>query len=99
MGLPDLVVDKPVLDGSQNGAWSRWHVCVGVGSDIPGAVEECGLLTLTDSVLLNIFSVGHLAGTIRAGGVRPAVENTEVAGHGARRAAIGLLSPHPPRGL
>jgi hypothetical protein len=63
MALPDLVVDKPVLDGSQNGAWSRGHVCVRVGSDIPGAVEECVLLALTDSVLLKIFSVSYLAGT------------------------------------
>jgi hypothetical protein len=54
MALPDMVVDKPVLDGSQNGAWSRGHVCVRVAGDIPGAVEECVLVALTDSVLLKI---------------------------------------------
>ena len=40
MALPDMVVDRPVLDRSQNGAWSRGHVCVRVAGDIPGAVEE-----------------------------------------------------------
>ena len=62
MALPDMVVDKPVLDRSQDGAWSRGHVCVRVGSDIPGAVEECVLLALTDSVLLKISSISYLAG-------------------------------------
>ncbi|WP_212419577.1 hypothetical protein [Bradyrhizobium sp. AUGA SZCCT0283] len=60
MALPDMVVDKPVLDRSQDGAWSRGHVCVRVASDILGAVEECVLAALTGSVLLKILSVGYL---------------------------------------
>jgi len=60
MALPDMVVDKPVLDRSQNGAWSRGHVCGRVAGDIPGAVEECVLVALTDSVLMKVSSVGYL---------------------------------------
>ena len=52
MALPDMVVDKPVLDRSQNGAWSRGHVCVRMAGDILGAIEECVLVALTCSVLL-----------------------------------------------
>jgi hypothetical protein len=87
MALPDMVVDKPVFDGSQNGAWSRGHVCVRVASDIFGAVEECVLAALTGAVLLKIddnlrpqpraaSSVPRPA-SIWADGVRPTVENTE----------------------
>ena len=61
MALPDLVVDEPVIDRSQNGTWPRGHVCGRVADDIPGAAEECVLLALTDSVLLKVSSVGYLA--------------------------------------
>jgi hypothetical protein len=37
------------------GAWSRGHVCVRVAHDILGAVQECILAALTDSVLLKIL--------------------------------------------
>ena len=57
MALPDMVVDKPVVDRSQNGAWSRGHVYVRMAGDIPGAIEERVLVALTCSILLKILSM------------------------------------------
>lgn len=46
VALPGMVVDQPVPDGSQNGAWPCGDVCVRVGRDIPRSVEECILAVL-----------------------------------------------------
>jgi hypothetical protein len=53
MALPRMVVDKSVFDGSQNGSWSRGHVCFCLADNIPGAVEEYSLVAMTDSTSLD----------------------------------------------
>ena len=44
--LPDMVVDEPVSDRSQNGAGSLGHVCGRLADNAAGAVEKHGLARL-----------------------------------------------------
>jgi hypothetical protein len=67
MALPGMVVDRPVFDGSQNGSWSRRHVRFCVAANIPGAVEECILVALTDSTLLKCFAARLAARSLKFG--------------------------------